>query len=54
MLFVCNKKCPIHESLLKKSGIISKYNNGSKPMDLAREYNVAKSSVYRWIYSHTE
>lgn len=34
--------------------IISKYNNGSRPTDLAKEYHVSKSSVYRWIYARTK
>ena len=34
--------------------IIRRYRSGEKIADLAREYQVSRSSVYRWIFARTE
>ena len=34
--------------------IICRYRSGEKIADLAREYQVSRSSVYRWIFARTE
>ena len=34
--------------------IICRYRSGEKIADLAREYQVSRSSIYRWIFARTE
>ena len=36
------------------SEIVKRYQKGEKPSDLARTFHVARSSVYRLIYSRTK